>query len=442
MQVTETKAEGLRREYAAKASSSEIAAKVDEKIEEVRPTAHIKGFRKGKAPTSVLKKLYGKSMMGEVVRDIVNETLRSHLEETGHRPTAEPAIRMVNEEFDEGDDLDIEFSYELMPEVPEIDFKSIKLERLVVEVADSAVDEALGNLAKAAVSFKAKEGAAESGDQVVIDFVGRIDGEAFEGGAAQDFPLTLGSGQFIPGFEEQLVGAKAGDKKDVETSFPEDYGAPNLAGKAAVFETTVKEVRAPEEGQIDDEMAKRFGAESLDALKGQIRERLGEEYKGASNSQIKRKLLDQLDEKVEFDLPPTMVEAEAGQIAHHLWHEENPEVEGHDHPQIEPTEEHKTLARRRVKLGLLLADIGSKNDIQVSEAEINNAIMRQAQQYRGQEREFFEFARKNANIRQQITAPLFEEKVVEYALELADVSERGVTAEELKKEIEAIEDEG
>ena len=247
MQVTETKAEGLRREYAAKAPAAEIAAKVDEKIEEVRPSAHIKGFRKGKAPAAVLKKLYGKGVLGEVMRDLVNETLQSHLAETGHRPTAEPDVKVVNEEFDEGDDLDIEFSYELMPEIPAVEFKALKLERMTVEIAESEVDEALGNLAKSAQAFEAKDGAAEDGDQVVIDFLGRIDGEAFEGGAAEDFPLTLGSGQFIPGFEEQLIGAAAGDKRDVETAFPEDYGAPNLAGKTAVFETTVKEVRAPKQ---------------------------------------------------------------------------------------------------------------------------------------------------------------------------------------------------
>ena len=438
MHVTETKADGLRREYAAKAAATEITQKIDAKIEEVRPNAQIKGFRKGKAPAAVLKKMYGKGVLGDVVRDLVNETLQSHLAETGHRPTAEPAIRVVNEDFDEGDDLEIEFSYELMPEIPAVDFKSIKLERMVVEVADAEVDEALGNLAKTAQSFEAKEGAAEDGDQVVIDFIGRIDGEAFEGGAAEDFPLTLGSGQFIPGFEEQLIGAAAGDKRDVETNFPEDYGAENLAGKKAVFETTVKEVRGAKEAELDDELAKRFGAEDLASLKGQIRERLGEEYKNASRSQVKRKLLDRLDESVSFELPPSMVEGEAKQIAHQLWHDENPEVQGHDHPEIEPSDEHNKLAERRVKLGLLLADIGAKNEIQVSDAELNNAIMNQARQYRGQEREFFEFARNNPQIRQQLSAPLFEDKVVDYAIELIDVSERSVTAEELKKELEAL----
>ncbi|MEL6979762.1 MAG: trigger factor [Pseudomonadota bacterium] len=436
MLVTETKADGLRREYAAKATADEIGQKVDQKLEEVRPTAQINGFRKGKAPISVLKKLFGKSVLGEVMRDIVDETVRDHLDENGHRPTADPSIRIVNESFDEGDDLAIEFSYELLPDVPEVSFSSLSLERLTVAVEESAVDEAVGNLAKNAKNYVAKDGAAESEDQVVIDFVGRIDGEAFEGGAAEDFPLVLGSNQFIPGFEDQLIGAAAGAEKDVTVTFPEAYQAEALAGKEAVFSVTVKEVRAAAEAAVDDELAKKYGLDDLAALKEQIRERLAEEYRGASRATLKRKLLDKLDVTVDFELPPSMVDQEAKQIAHQLWQEANPGAQAQDRPEIEAQEEHVTLAKRRVKLGLLLSDIGSRNEIKVTEAEVNNAIMAQAQQYRGQERQFFEFARNNAQIRQQITAPLFEDKVVDYAIELADVTERTVSAEELQKMLE------
>ncbi|MEM9726287.1 MAG: trigger factor, partial [Pseudomonadota bacterium] len=416
MQVTETKAEGLVREYAAKAVAAEISQKVDEKIEEVRPNARVKGFRPGKAPTALLKKMYGKSFLGDAVREIVDTTVKTHLEENGHRPTNEPAIRIVNEGFDEGDDLDIEFSYELLPDVPEVDFKSLKLERLTVAVEESSVTEAIENLAKSAVDYAAKEAAAEKDDQVVIDFIGRVDGEAFEGGAAEDFPIVLGSGQFIPGFEDQLIGAKADEKRDVAVTFPENYGAEALAGKAAVFEVTVKEVRGPKDAAIDDELAKSYGAEDLADLREQISERLAEEYKGAARGQLKRKLLDQLDETISFELPPSMVDQEAKQIAHQLWNEANPDAQGQERPEIEAEEEHVTLAQRRVKLGLLLADIGAKNKIQVSEAEVTNAIMAQARQYRGQEKEFFEFARSNPQMRQQITAPLFEDKVVDFAI--------------------------
>ncbi|MBU1278259.1 MAG: trigger factor, partial [Alphaproteobacteria bacterium] len=290
-------------------------------------------------------------------------------------------------------------------------------------------------------NFASKDGAAEDGDQVVIDFLGKVDGEPFEGGAAEDYPLTLGSGSFIPGFEEQLVGVKAGDEKNVEVNFPEEYGAENLAGKAAVFECKIKEVKAPADAEIDDELAKKFGVEDLATLKGQIAERLEAEYAGAARAVMKRGLLDQLDSLVSFDLPPSLVEAEAKQIAHQLWHEENPDVHGHDHPEIEVTEEHNTLAVRRVRLGLLLADIGQKQELQVSDAEFTQAVMTQARQYPGQERQFFEFVQQNPQMRQQIQAPLFEDKVVDWIAEQADVTEKEISKEELEKAVEALDEE-
>ncbi|MEO1329144.1 MAG: trigger factor [Pseudomonadota bacterium] len=441
MQVTETKAEGLKRAYTAKATAAEIAEKIDARIEEVRPTVQVKGFRKGKVPPSILKKMYGKGLLGEVMQNLVDETMRSHFQETGHKPAKQPDVEMKNETFEEGDDLDIEFSYEMLPEVPEVAFGALEIERLRVEVADEAVQESLDGVADNAKTFETKEGAVEDGDQAVIDFVGRIDGEAFEGGAAEDFPLVVGSGQFIPGFEPQLVGASAGETKDVAVSFPDDYGAENLKGKEAVFEVTVKEVKAAQPHPIDDELAKKYGLDDLDALKNSIRERLSEEYRRAARSLAKRQLLDALNEKVAFDLPDTLVDPEAKQIAHQLWHEENPEVEGHDHPEIEPTEEHRSLAQRRVKLGLVLADIGSKNEIQVTEQELNQAIMERARQYPGQEKAFFDFVRQNAEIRQQISSPLFEDKVVDYVLELASVTDKTVSADELKQALEALNDE-
>ncbi len=251
----------------------------------------------------------------------------------------------------------------------------------------------------------------------------------------------LGSNSFIPGFEEQLVGAKAGEEVEVKVTFPEEYGAENLAGKDAAFACTVKAVKAPAAAEIDDELAKKYGAEDLDALKGQITERLEAEYGQAGRAVMKRKLLDLLDEKVKFELPPSLVDAEAGQIAHQLWHEENPEVEGHDHPEIEPTEEHTSLAERRVRLGLLLAELGRKNEIEVSDAEMTQAVMAQARQYPGQERQFFEFVQQNPQMRQQLQAPIFEDKVVDYIFELADVSEKEVSKDDLQKAVEALDEE-
>jgi trigger factor len=441
MQITETLAEGLKREYTITVPASDLETRVNSKLEEARPEVEMKGFRKGKVPMALLKKQFGPRIMGEAMQESVDEAMQGHLDESGDRPAMQPEVKMTNEDWKEGDDIVVSMSYEKLPEIPEVDYKALKLEKLVVTPSEEEVKEALDNLAENAESFATKKGKAADGDQVVFDFVGSVDGEEFEGGAAEDFPLKLGSGQFIPGFEEQLVGVKAGEEKNVEVTFPEEYQAEHLAGKAAVFACTIKEVKKPVAAEVDDELAKKFGAEDLDALKGQITERLGAEYKGAARAVMKRSLLDQLDDVVSFELPPSLVEAEAKQIAHQLWHEENPEVEGHDHPEIETTEEHTKLAERRVKLGLLLAELGQKNDVTVSDAEMTQAIMNQARQYPGQERAFFEFIQQNQAAQQQVRAPLFEDKVVDFIAEMAEVTEKEVSKDELKEAVDALDEE-
>lgn len=443
MQVTETLNEGLKREYAITVSAAELEEKVNEKLAEAQPEIEMKGFRKGKVPMPLLKKQFGQRLLGEAMQETIDGAMNQHFEASGDKPALQPEIKMTNEDWKEGDDVNVEMSYEKLPEIPEVDLKSISLEKMTAKAGDDEVDEALKNLAETAQDFKARDegGAAADGDQVVFDFVGKVDGEAFEGGSAEDYPLVLGSGSFIPGFEEQLVGAKAGEEKDVTVTFPEEYQAEHLAGKEAVFSCTIKEVKEPVAAELDDELAKKFGAESLDALKEQIRERLEAEYAGAARQVTKRALLDKLDEMVKFDLPPTLVEAEAKQIAHQLWHEENPDVEGHDHPEIEPTDEHNKLAERRVRLGLLLAELGQKAEVQVSDAEMTQAIMNQARQYPGQERQFFEFVQQNQQMQQQMRAPIFEDKVVDYILELAEVTEKEVSKEELQKAVEELDEE-
>ena len=443
MQVTETKSEGLRREYSVVVAASALESKTREKLEAVRADFQMKGFRKGKAPLPLLKKMFGKSVLGEVVQETVEETIRKHLEETGHRPAAQPDVQISNESFDEGDDLQVAIRYDCLPDVPEIDFSEISIERKTVDVDDAAVEEALSKLAESAQDFepRRKGSKAKDGDQVVIDFVGKIDGEPFEGGAAEDYPLVIGSNQFIPGFEEQLVGVKVEEEKAVEVTFPQNYGAPNLAGRAALFEVTVKEVRGPKPAEFNDELAKKFGAENLDELKTQIRERISEEFAGAARALMKRRLLDALDERVSFELPPSLVEQEARSIAHQLWHEEHPDHQGHDHPAIEPTEEHTKLAERRVRLGLLLADLGQKEKVEITDQELGQAIMAQARQYPGQERQFFDFVRQNRAALEQIRAPLFEDKVVDLIVAKAQVTEVPVSKDELQKELESLESE-
>ena len=441
MQVTETQNDGLKRGYRITVTADELDAKVNEKLAEAQPDIEMKGFRKGKVPMALLKKQFGQRLLGEAMQDAVDGAMKSHFDQTGDRPAMQPKIEMEGgEAWKEGDDVVVAMSYEALPAIETPDFAGIELERLVVKADDDAVTEALENLAKSAQEFDTKEGAAESGDQVVVDFVGRIDGEPFEGGAAEDFPLTLGGGQFIPGFEDQLIGATAGEEKDVTVNFPDDYGAENLAGKQAVFACTVKEVKAPKPAAIDDELAKRYGADDLDSFKTQIRERLEAEYAQAARAVLKRALLDKLDETVNFDLPPSLVDAEAGQIAHQLWHDDNPEVEGHDHPEVEPTAEHRKLAERRVKLGLLLAEIGRQNEVEVTDAEMTQAVLAQARQYPGQERQFFEFVQKNQQVQQQLRAPIFEDKVVDLILDQATVTEREVGKDALQKAIEAMEE--
>ena len=443
MQVTETLNEGLKRGYNIVVTADELAAKVDEKLVEARPEIEMKGFRKGKAPMALLKKQYGQRLMGEAMQESIDGAMSKHFEDSGDRPAMQPAVKMTNDDWKEGDDIHVEMSYEALPTIPEVDLKKIKLEKMIAKADEVSVDEALANLAETAQDFadRKKGTKAKDGDQVTIDFLGKVDGEAFEGGAAEDYPLVLGSNSFIPGFEAQLVGVKLGEEVEVNVTFPAEYGAENLAGKDAVFECKIKAVKAPKAAEINDELATKFGAEDLAALKGQITERLEAEYAGAARAVQKRHLLDALDKMVKFELPPSLVKAEAGQIAHQLWHDENPDVQGHDHPEIEPTDEHNTLAERRVRLGLLLAELGQKAEIQVTDAEMTQAMMNQARQYPGKEREFFEFVQQNPQMQQQMRAPLFEDKVVDYVFELATVSDKEVSKDELQKTVEAMDDE-
>ncbi|MFN3259957.1 MAG: trigger factor [Pikeienuella sp.] len=439
MQVTETLADGLKREYAMTVPAAALAEKMEAKLDAVRADFQMKGFRKGKAPKALLKKMFAKNLMGEVLDEAVNEAMRKHFDETGHLPSQQPEIAVTNEKFDEGDDLTVTVKYERLPDVPEADFAALELTRLAAKPTEEEIAEALSKLAEQAENFEPKEGAAETGDQITFDFEGRVDGELFEGGAAEDFALVLGSGQFIPGFEDQLTGVSAGEEKDVEVTFPEAYGVKELAGKPAVFACKVKAVAKPVPAKVDDELAKKFGIEDLATLRQQMTERLEEEYKGAARQVLKRELLDKLDAAVAFDLPQGLVTAEANSIAHQLWHEENPDHQGHDHPEIEPKEEHLKLAERRVRLGLLLAEIGKKAKVEVTEGELNQAIFRQAQRMPGQERAFFEYVRQNPQMMQQMRAPIFEDKVVDYVIELASVTDKEVTKAELEAAIEALD---
>ena len=440
MQVTETLNEGLKRAYNILLTANQLEESVQGKLIEAQPTFEMKGFRKGKVPMSLLKKQFGQQIMGEVMQESIDNAMKEHFDNTGDRPAQQPSMEMKDgDSWKQGDDVEVSISYERLPDIPEVDFKKIKLKRMVVEVDDKAIKEGLENLAKNAQNFEDRKKGSKSkdGDQVNINFLGKIDGEAFEGGAGEDYPLVLGSNSFIPGFEEQLVGKKAEDKVEVKVSFPEDYNSKNLAGKNAIFDCVINAVKQPKPAVIDDEMAKQFGSEDLKALKEQLKERLGSEYVAAARQLTKRELMDSLDKMVKFELPESLVDAESSQIAHQLWHDENPDVEKHDHPEIETNDEAKKLGERRVRLGLLLAELGRKNEITISDQEMQQSVFEEARKYPGQEKEFFEFVQKNEEIQQQLRAPLFEDKVVNFVFELSTITEKKVSKDELQKAIES-----
>jgi len=442
MEVTQTKAEGLSRTFEVKVPASELQSKLDARIEEIRPNMNLKGFRPGKVPAAHVRKMFGRDLMGEIIDKLVNETNQKALEDAELRPAGQPNVHVDGdmEEVVKGEaDLAYHMHVDVMPEFTPVDVKTLKVTRPVAEVADEQVDEALKNLAEQNKQYepRGKTAKAKDGDAVVIDFVGKIDGEAFDGGTAEQQTIVLGSNRFIPGFEEQLVGVKTGEEKNLEVSFPEDYPSADLAGKAAVFETKVHEVRAPKVAEIDDEFAKGLGLESLEQLTGMVTEQLKGELDQASRNKAKRDLLDRLDEAHNFDLPPNMVEAEFEQIWAQLQQEMDAGRVGDDDKdksEEDLKKEYHDIAERRVRLGLVLAEIGRVNDVRINEQEVQQALIREARQYPGQEREVIEFFQKNAGAMAQLRAPIYEDKVVDYILGEAEVTDKTVSREELFKE--------
>ena len=357
-ELTEPTKEGLKRGYEVTIKASDIDSRVVEKLEQSRAQIQVKGFRKGQAPISLLKKMYGKSVMGEAMQETIDAIMKEHFVATGDKPVNQPDIKMSNEDWKEGDDISLTLNYEKLPEIPNTDFSKIKLTRFVVDVDEGSIKESLKTLSETSNNFETrKKGTEKLKDQVVIDFDGKVGGKSFEGGKAESYPLVLGSNSFIPGFEDQLINAKKGQKLAVNVTFPKNYGSEELAGKDAVFSVEIISVNEPKPAKIDDDFAKKFGVDDVSKLKEQIKERLGSEFIMASKTILKKDLMDKLNKIVKFELPPSLVETEAKQIAHELWHEKNPEVKGHDHGPVEPNKEHKKIAERRVKLGLFLSDL-------------------------------------------------------------------------------------
>lgn len=445
MQIVEKSGEGLSRVYGVTVPAADLNALYEARVAEIAPTMNIKGFRPGKVPPAHVRKMFGKSLMSEVVEKTINETTQKVIEDNNIRPASEPDLKPegdIQAVIDGKADLSYEISLEIMPDFTLTDLTKISLKKPVYEPSDAEVQEALDELAKSNRTYEPRTGKSlksKDGDQLVIDFLGKVDGVAFDGGAAEDANLVLGSGQFIPGFEEQLVGAKPGDSVVVKVTFPAEYQAANLAGKDAEFDVTVKEVKAPVASKADDALAERLGIENLEKLTELLKTNLESQYAGASRFKLKRALLDALDEKHAFDLPPKMVEAEFSQIWAQV--QQDKEQGGLPPEDAEKTDEqlnteYRKIAERRVRLGLVLAEIGRTNNVQVTDQELGEAMRQEAMKYGQQAQQIFDFLRQNPNAQAQLRAPIFEDKVVDLILGQATVTDEKVTKDELLKEDE------
>ncbi len=440
MQVIETNTDGLKRELKITIGAEELDNKLLEKLEELKDKVNIKGFRPGKVPVAHLRRVYGRSVMAEVVQQAVTEASDKAISERELRPAFEPDIAFTEdqdeiEEILSGKaDLIYTLSFEILPKIEIADLSSIKLEKEMAEVEDKDVQDGLNRLAKNNVTYIKKDGTAEEGDQITIDFVGKIDGEPFEGGSAEDAPVVIGQNAFIPGFEDGLIGAKAGEERSLDITFPEKYPAEKLAGQAATFEVKVKEVGTPVLPEINDEFSKMLGMETLDELKKAISKQIQEDYDSTAKAKLKRKLLDILDEKHQFDPPPKLIEQEFEAV----WQKVKQDLEraertfeDEDTTEEAAREEYQKVAERRVRLGLVMSEIGEKNEIKVTDEEVRRSLMDYIQNFPGQEKEVLEFYQKNPQALAQLRAPIYEEKVTDFILELADVTEKTVSLEEL-----------
>lgn len=448
MQVTETLAEGLKHEFQISVPASDLDAKADARLVDMKDKVRLNGFRPGKVPVSHLKKVYGRSVMAETIDQTIRDTNSQIFTERGFRLATEPKVTMPTEQKDVDDilagksDLTYTVSIEVVPPIQLADFKSFSVEKPVAEVTDADVSEAIKRIADQSRAYAAKgEGAkAESGDRVTISFKGSINGTPFEGGTGENIPVTIGSNSFIPGFEEQLIGIAAGETRNLKVSFPKNYASEQLAGQPAEFETTATLVEAPQDTEINDEFAKTLGLESLDALKQAARERLTAEFAGATRQRVKRLLLDRLDESHQFEAPPSLVEEEFDL----MWKSIKAEMESsgktfadEDTTEEAAKEEYRKIADRRVRLGLVLSEIGEKNKITVTDDEVGRAVIERARQMPGREKEVWDYYRSNANALAQLRAPIYEDKVVDFILELANVTEKKVTREDLYKDEDA-----
>jgi trigger factor len=440
MNVTETTAEGLRRQLKVVIGADELEKRLSARLDELKGRARIKGFRPGHVPKEHLRKVYGRSVMAEVVQQAVAETSREALSQRDERPAFQPTVGLPDDQteidniFAGTSDLAYTLSFEVLPKIELMDFKKLTLTRPVAAVTDADIDQSLDRIRAANLRYAAKDGAAEQDDRLIIDFIGSIDGNAFEGGSTQDAPVVLGSGNFIPGFEEGLAGARAGEEREVDATFPESYPEASLAGKTARFAVKVKEVGAPETPPLDDAFAKTLGVESVEKLRDTVKQRLEQDRAVASRMKLKRALLDALNKAHDFDLPPTLVDNEFQaiwqQVAADLERSKR-SFEDEGTTEEKARKDYRDIAERRVRLGLVLSEVGVRNQINVTDEEVSRALLERVRQFPGQERKVYDHYRNNPQLLAELRAPIYEDKTVDYILELAKVTDEAVTAEEL-----------
>lgn len=443
MQVTETLNEGLKREIKIVVPAQDMESKLMDRLTEAKDKIRLNGFRPGKVPISHLRKVYGKSLMAEVVNELLNDGSKSILADRGEKSATQPEIKMTEDEaeaekiLEGGSDFEFSMIYEVIPDIEIQDASKIKVTREVYDVPEDEIEEQVQRVAESARTYEPKKGKAEKGDRVTLDYTGRVHGELFEGGADTDSNLVIGSNQFIPGFEDQVIGCKAGDEKQIKVTFPEDYPAPKLAGEEATFDIVIKEVGKPGELVIDDELAKNLGLESLEKLREVVKGQIESQYGSITRQKVKRKILDALDEAYKFEAPGKLIESEFENI----WNQVSSDLEAagktfedEDTTEEEAREEYQKLAERRVRLGLVLSEIGSKAEIEVTEEELQRALYEQVRKYPGQEQQVYEFYRNNPEAVSGLRAPVFEEKVVDHLLAEVSVTDKKVSKDELMAE--------
>ena len=439
MNFKEIENKNLVRSYEFTIKHKLLDQKVEEKLEKARINFQMKGFRKGRTPLTMMKKMFGNSTKNEIIQELIDTNIRQHLDDKGHKPASQPKIELKEGTLDRNTDLTFTFNYEILPDIPELNFDQITLNEYKISVDNDAIQKALDELSKSACTFepKKKNEKTKQGDQVIIDFKGSINKIEFNGGTANDYPLVIGSNSFIPGFEEQLINCKVDENKIVKVNFPDNYNSKDLAGKEAVFECKIKKINEPIPAKINDDLAVKFSAKNLNELKKNIKDRLSNEYKSFSKSLMKKELMDEIEKRVKFDLPQSLVDTELNQIIQQN-SKNNVEIKKEKvSDKKKPTKEEKNLAIRRVTLGLFFAEEGNRNNITVSEKEYQDAVYREAMNYPGKEDEFIKFLDKNPAAKEQISAPIFENKVFDHIVNLTTKTEKAISFEQFKKKFDS-----